>query len=148
MTSSSLTRQVLAQEIVDRYAEEWLAQTLSVYHKHRRNFANIAQRFPSHLGDDVKQHFKTMVKIVLNDGIVNSTRIVTVFAFAIYLQEIYSIDLKDEVESLVDEWVFDGLLRRRGDDEQSGINVPNSYHMCDWAASGALTLLCIVVAND
>ena len=136
-SSLQLVRQVLSQNTTDKWAEEWLARTLNVLDKHRRDFANVARRFPT--GGDVKRHFTDVVRALLVDGIVSSPRIITTMAFATYLQEIYGIDLKDATASLVEETLFNHILRHCVNDYCG--DVPDSFHLLEWPLCDVLTLL-------
>ena len=137
----SLVQQVLSQETTDGYAQEWLAETLDAVYRHKRQFGAIAKNFPD--CTRVEQHFSDVVKCALQDGIVNCNRLVVVFAFATYLQEVFGIDLKKATSSLVEEAVY-GHVRHHPSSELE--QLPSGYrHLYDWPIQGALDLLDAIV---
>ena len=104
---SSLAFHVLSQSAENSWTEEWLEMTLNALHKNRLNFAIIVKKLP--LTDNVDKHYVEIVKQLLSDGVVSTARVVTILAFATYLQELFTIDLKKTTANLLEENVFVGF---------------------------------------
>ena len=139
---SKLVEQVLSQRVTDNWTKEWLALTLDVLSRHRRDFDLIANRMP--LADSVKTHYAAIVSQMFDDGRTNWGRVVTVLAFATYLQTRYDIDLKNETSALLEENVY-GWLRRR-DCEETHDFVDN-FSLLEWLPYSVTVLLHNVVHN-
>ena len=83
--------------------------TLNALHKNRLIFAIIAKKLQS--TDHVDKHYTEIVKRLLSDVVVNTARalpvrVVTILAFATYLQKLFNIDLKKTTANLLEENVF------------------------------------------
>ena len=95
--------------------------TLDMLHRNRLNFAIIAKKLPQ--TNDVNKYYAKIVNRLLNDGVVSTVRVVTILAFATYLQELFTINLKNIAASPLEENIY-YLLRRHG-------SKPESYDFWD-----------------
>lgn len=114
MTTPSLTRQVLALQAYDRAGEKWIEESLEMLYKHRKDYATIVCRFPSKKEKDIKHNFACVIREMFKDKKVSGLRIKSVFAFALYIQELYGIDMHVETSSLLEEYVY-GWVQDNGD---------------------------------
>jgi hypothetical protein len=137
---SKLVEQVLSQRATDSWVEEWLALTLDVLSRHRRDFDLIVDRMP--LAGNVKTHYAAIVSQMFDDGRTNWGRVVTVLAFATYLQTRYDIDLKSETSTLLEENVF-GWLRRQ--DCEETYDFVDNFSLLEWLPYSVTVLLHNVV---
>lgn len=136
--------QVLDQRASEQWVEQWLALTLDLLHRHRRDFDSIANRLPS--SSSVSEHFVSIVREMFNDGKKSWGRTVTVLAFATYLQQRYSIDLKSETSQLLEEQVY-GSPRRMNNANSENFDFPDSFFTYNWLAYGVLVLLHNIVTE-
>ena len=69
------------------------------------------------IGDNVKTMFSTIVRKMFSDGIRHWGRIAVVFAFAIFVQQRFKVDLEDETAVLIDDFVVDWIEAQGGCNE-------------------------------
>jgi hypothetical protein len=139
-----LVNQVLRQRVRYQWAEEWLEKTLRVLGTHRIDFENIEQRLPSPI--NIRVQYADIVTKLFADGRVNWARIVTVLAFATYLQERFTIDLEEETSELLEPHLLGWLQRRKYDDDEC-YDFPDNIICRDWLRCSVNILLHNVVTE-
>ena len=61
------------------------------------------------IGDNVKTMFSAIVREMFSDDIRHWGRIAVVFAFAIFVQQRFKVDLEDETAVLIEDFVVDWI---------------------------------------
>jgi len=144
---SKLTTQVLSLAAENGWDSPWLAQSLVFACDFRDVFDRIVERLPSHDYEEIKQHFVDIFDTLFSDGRMSRTRVVTLFAFAQYLQNFFSeIDLKEETGSLLERHVF-GWLFEGAKVHRESRDFPDSFHNFEWLEYSVLLLLHDVITK-
>ena len=66
------------------------------------------------IGDNVKTMFSAIVQEMFSDGIQHWGRIAVVFAFAIFVQQRFKVDMEDETAVLIEDFVVDWIEAQGG----------------------------------
>ena len=106
----TLALQVLTGQIVDDTARIYKVLAGECMYKHRRLFDDIARHLS---GGSVRQKYVLIAREFFGDGEINWGRIVTLLAFAIYMQRRFRIDLANETSSIIEERFYYSILPRR-----------------------------------
>ncbi len=135
---SSFVRQVIGQQIEDgnETAQRCLCLAHMVIHDNRDKFNDIATRMSSVSGN-VRYNYARVLEEMFSDGVVNWGRIVTVLAFAIYMQHRFFVNLEVETERAVERHLFDWMMKR----QEASSQISWSTYMLAATAVIALLLL-------
>ncbi len=88
----------------------------------------------------MKNHFACVVEAMFADKKVSKARITSVYAFALYIQDLYHIDLTLTTTSLLERYVY-GWFATKGDSETTEFPSENVFPYLEWDRYGALILL-------
>ncbi len=61
------------------------------------------------IGDNVKTRFSAIVREMFSDGVRHWGRVAIVFAFAIFMQQRFKVDLEEETTVLIEDFVADWI---------------------------------------
>jgi hypothetical protein len=111
-------------------------------HNHTGEYAGIVRLFPSKKEDRIKDvNYVSVVREMFKDMKVNRHRIKTVYAFALYLQELYDISMLLKQHQCWKSSFMVGL-KKKGDKETSYFPYNNMPPHLEWGKCSALILLC------
>ena len=99
MTTRRLVREVLSLNPEHKMSGIILDIVYEALQKHLPIFESLAHS----IGNNIKTAYSTIVREMFSDGVRNWGQIAVVFAFAIFVQQRYKIDLEDETVVLTED---------------------------------------------
>ena len=101
---------------------------------------NIAMRLMS--TDGIESQYVAIVERMLDDGVANISHVLVLYAFTIYLQEEFCVDMRNIISSLLESnvllWIPQHAVKLENCD------LIEKFHAYDWLNYGALMLKRIV----
>ena len=109
MTTRQLVREVLSLNPDNKTFRIILDLVYEALQEHIPTFESLTRS----IGDNVKRAYSTIVREMFSDGVRNWGWIAVVFAFAIFLQQKYKIDLEEETVVLTENMLA-GWMEAQG----------------------------------
>lgn len=110
----SLTKQVLSLAASNEAEKKLIAAVRFVLVNNEQTFKSITRLLSIERGntnrvDDIKQCYCNVIKVMLDDGIMNWGRMVVIIALAIHLQRVFCTNLEAETSPHIEEFLSDWL---------------------------------------
>ena len=130
----NFVRQILAQQTDPHNiaAQRCLSLALEILSEHREKFDRVVRLIPSI--KNIRQSYSKIISELLSEDYVCWCRLVVVFAFGIYIQERFCINLEAETETVVDRQLYVWLMRQEG-----------SMPRCNWSLMVSVLQLCAMI---
>ncbi len=116
MTTRRLVREVLSLNPEHKTSGIIIDLVYEALHKHLPTFKSLTRS----IGNNVKTAYCTIVREMFSDGVRNWGRVAIVFAFAIFLQHKYKIDLEEETVLLTEDMLASWMEAQGNLDEDFG----------------------------
>lgn len=116
----SFTKQILSLTANNKAERKLIAAVHCVLEENERTLKSITLGLQLDIEPDdnnridgIKQCYNNVIKVMLEDGIMNWGRMVVIIALAVYLQREFSTDLGDETSPYIEEFLNDWLSSHR-----------------------------------
>lgn len=120
LQTMSLTKQILSLTANNKAERKLIAAVYCVLGENERTLKSITLGLqldiePDDINriDGIKQCYNNVIKVMLEDGVMNWGRMVVIIALAVYLQREFSTDLGDETSPYIEQFLNDWLCNHR-----------------------------------